>query len=231
MKNSTNIISLKNASKNYYTKNGKIEILKNVNLNLESGNFYAFMGQSGCGKTTLINILGLLDKIEDGEYFLYNKNVNKENDKELSFLRMSNIGFIFQEFNLNPNLKAYENVIIPMLINDKIDKKTRKEKAISLLKKVGLENRINHFPKELSGGEQQRVAIARALANNPNIILADEPTGNLDEKNENKIFNILKDLSEHGKCIIVVSHSNNVKKYADKIFNIKNSNIKDQDEK
>ena len=138
---------------------------------------------------------------------------------------MKNIGFVFQGMNLDPSLTAYENVMVPMFINKEISPKVRKEKAIELLKKVGLGDRINHFPKQLSGGEQQRVAIARALANNPNIILADEPTGNLDEKTENEIFMLLKEISKNGKCIIVVSHSNDVKKYADKVMYIKSGSI------
>jgi ABC-type lipoprotein export system ATPase subunit len=178
------------------------------------------MGHSGSGKSTLINILGLIDSFDSGKYELYEKRVEKFNDAELSNLRMKNIGFVFQEFHLNSTLKAYENVIVPMLINKDIDPKDRKKRAIDLLESVGLGERIDHFPNELSGGEQQRVAIARALANNPSIILADEPTGNLDEKNEQIIFSNLKELSMNGKCVIVVSHSNEVKKYANKVFKI-----------
>lgn len=214
------IMSLKNINKAYHSKNRDIQVLKNLNAEFYNGKFYAIMGHSGNGKSTLIHILGLIDKFDNGEYKIYGTNVTSMDDTQLSQLRMKNIGFVFQEFNLMLTLKAYENVMIPMLINKEIEIKDRKNKAIELLKSVGLNDRVNHFPKELSGGEQQRVAIARALANNPNIILADEPTGNLDEENEKEIFSSLKKLAESGKCIIVVSHSNEVRKYADQIFTL-----------
>lgn len=156
---------------------------------------------------------------------MYGAEAIKYDDVELSKLRMKNIGFIFQSFHLKPTLKAFENVMIPMLINKDIKPKDRKERAIELLKSVGLGERIDHFPNELSGGEQQRVAIARALANNPNIILADEPTGNLDEQNEKEIFRLLKALSKEGKCVIVVSHSEYVKQYADKTYKIEGGKL------
>lgn len=214
------VMKLENVKKSYKTKNKKIDVLSNVNIDFSNGYFYAIMGHSGSGKSTLINILGLTDTIDSGTYELYGKNVSDLKDTELSNLRMKNIGFVFQEFYLNPTLKAFENVMVPMLINKEINPKERKQKALDLLKSVGLEERIDHYPRELSGGEQQRVAIARCLANNPNIILADEPTGNLDEKTEKEIFTLLKNLVKKGKCVIVVSHSNDVKKYADKIYKI-----------
>ena len=156
-----------------------------------------------------------MDDLTSGEYLLYNKTTKSLSDKESSYYRMKHIGFIFQEYNLNPYLKAYENVIVPMLINKKIKPQNRLSKAENLLSDVGLFERKDHFPKELSGGEQQRVAIARALANNPDIIIADEPTGNLDKKNEKIIFKILKQMAESGKCVIVVSHSDEISSYAD----------------
>lgn len=161
-----------------------------------------------------------MDKFDSGKYEIYGASPSKFSDIELSALRMKNIGFIFQGFHLNPTLKAYENVIMPMLINKRINSKDRKNKAIELLKSVGLGERIDHFPKELSGGEQQRVAIARALANNPHIILVDEPIGNLDAKMEKEIFITLKKLSQNGKCVIVVSHSDYVNDFADTIYEI-----------
>lgn len=214
------LIKLENVSKMYKQKNRNIEVLSDVNINFNSNTFYTIMGHSGSGKTTLINILGLIDNSDSGTYEIYGTNTTNFNDNELSNLRMKNIGFIFQGFHLNPNLKAFENVMVPMLINKEINSKDRKEKAIGLLESVGLKERIDHFPNELSGGEQQRVAIARALANDPHVILADEPSGNLDEKAEADIFKQLKELSQNGKCVIVVSHSNEVKKYADKIYKI-----------
>lgn len=213
--NNNAVMKLENINKSYINKNKNVHVLENVSADFCSGKFYAIMGHSGSGKTTLINILGAIDSADSGSYKIYGTEVSKLNDVDLCNLRMKNIGFIFQGFYLNPTLKAYENVMVPMLINREINYKERKERAIELLKSVGLENRIEHYPRELSGGEQQRVAIARSLANDPSIILADEPTGNLDEKSEREVFELLKDLSQKDKCIVVVSHSKEVEKYAD----------------
>ncbi len=211
----TKIIELINLKKEYKTSKENLEVLKGINYSFEQGKLYAIKGHSGSGKTTLVRILGLMDDLTSGEYLLYNKTTKSLSDKESSYYRMKHIGFIFQEYNLNPYLKAYENVIVPMLINKKIKPQNRLSKAENLLSDVGLFERKDHFPKELSGGEQQRVAIARALANNPDIIIADEPTGNLDKKNEKIIFKILKQMAESGKCVIVVSHSDEISSYAD----------------
>lgn len=219
------LIKLENISKEYKTNTKVIKVLNDVNAKFYSGKFYAIMGHSGSGKSTLVNILALIDNFDSGAYYLYNLNIKDFNDEKLSNLRMNNIGFIFQEINLIPTLKAYENVMVPMLINKKIKANERKELALKLLKEVGLKDRIDHFPRELSGGEQQRVAIARALANDPNIIIADEPTGNLDEKTESEIFELLKKLSVKGRCIIMVSHSEYVKKYADEVLKIENGKL------
>lgn len=222
------IMQINKLSKTYTKKNNnsKINVLKEINAEFETGKFYAIMGHSGSGKSTLINILGFMDNLYDGQYIFDGKNVSCFNENQLAELRMRKIGFIFQDFELDPDLKAYENVMLPMYINNKIKKSDRNNIAIDLLRQVGLENRINHFPRELSGGEQQRVAIARALANEPDIILADEPTGNLDEKNEKEIFGYLKEMVNCGKCVIVVSHSNEVKKYANYIYELKNGKLK-----
>lgn len=216
------VIELQGISKSFTLKNERIDVLKNASMKFEKGKFYAIIGHSGCGKSTLINILGLTAKIDNGNYWLHQIDVSKMKENELSQIRLKNIGFVFQDYNLDPYLKAYENVMLPMVINKSIASKDKKTRAIELLETVGLEKRINHFPKELSGGEQQRVAIARALANNPNIILADEPTGNLDKKNEDLIFKRMKKLSTEGKCVIVVSHSLEIEKYADFILEIEN---------
>ena len=218
-------MNIENVTKIYRTKDEEIVALDNVSFSFESGKFYAIMGHSGSGKSTLIRILGLIDNFDKGNYTINNKNVKKLNDDDLSMLRMKTIGFIFQDFYLDENLKAYENVILPMIINKEINNKERKNKAIMLLEKVGLSNRVKHFPRQMSGGEQQRVCIARALANNPNYILADEPTGNLDENNESLVFSELKKLSNSGKCVIVVSHSKNVEDYADVLLEIKNGKL------
>ncbi len=218
-------MNLENITKIYQTKEREITALNNINYTFSKGKFYAIMGHSGSGKSTLISIMGLIEPYTSGKYYINGKDTSKLNDQELSYLRMKYFGFIFQDYYLDEHLNAYENVILPMLINKEISKKYRKDKALSLLSKVGLKERINHFPKEMSGGEQQRVAIARALANDPEIILADEPTGNLDRQNEELIFQELKKLSKEGKCIVVVSHSDEVKKYADIIIELDNGNM------
>lgn len=224
------VIELNNVNKKYVLKNETITALDNINLSFEKGKFYAIMGHSGSGKSTLIKVIGLLDKIDSGIYKINGKETKELNSLEEALIRRDNIGLIFQDFFLDEHLKAYENVILPMLINDNIPKDKRKEFALELLKIVDLSERVEHYPRELSGGEQQRVAIARALANNPTIILADEPTGNLDEDNEKLIFKILKILSKQGKCVIVVSHSNEIKEYADVIYNIRKGRLEVSDE-
>lgn len=222
---STNVVELNKIKKSYRKKNSEIVVLSELTANFEIGKFYAIMGHSGSGKSTLINILGLIDEIDAGNYYLNGKDIKELTDNQLSNIRMSNIGFVFQNFQLDPNLKAIENVMLPMLINKNIQKKDRKELAKRLLIDLGLENRLNHFPKELSGGEQQRVAIARALVNNPEIILADEPTGNLDEKTEQEIFNTLKILTKQGKCVITVCHNPEIKKYANIVYKLVNGKL------
>lgn len=219
------IIKLKDIKKSYHLKEKEIKVLEGVNISFEEGKFYAIMGHSGSGKSTLLNILGLIDKADSGEYIIDGKVLNTKDEVELSQLRMKKFGFIFQDIYLNSNLKAIENVMLPMLINKNIKTEDREPKALELLKSMELEERVSHFPKEMSGGEQQRVGIARALANDPEIILADEPTGNLDEKTEKNIFEILKKLSQEGKCIIVVSHSAYVKKYADYVYNLEDGKL------
>ena len=183
------------------------------------------MGHSGSGKSTLLSIIGLINDFDSGKYFLENKDIKKLNDIELSKFRMNKIGFIFQDFYLDEHMTALENVMLPMIINDKIKKNERKNIALDLLKKVNMLERASHLPKELSGVELQRIAIARALANNPTIILEDETTGNLDVENEKIIFEELKKLSKNGKCVIVVSHSNEVIKYADIVMNIEKGEL------
>lgn len=224
------IIELENISKSYQIKNRTIEVLSEIGAEFVIGKTYVIMGKSGSGKSTFINILGLIETDYDGTYKLFNLNPKNLKDKELSNLRMKHIGFIFQKFELSSELNAVENVMIPMLINNKIAREDRKNRAIKLLEEVGLGNRINHFPNELSGGEQQRVAIARALANDPSIILADEPTGNLDEEYEAEIFETLKKMAQMGKCVIIVSHSSKSVKYADQLYKMIKGQMVLQDE-
>lgn len=219
------VIELKGINKIYKKGNEEVRALEDIDLSFEKGKFYAIMGHSGSGKSTLISILGLMNKFDSGDYLLNEKSTKDLKELEASKLRMKEIGFVFQEFYLDEYMTALDNVILPMLINKEIDKQNREKIAIDLLKKFKLEGRENHLPHELSGGEKQRVCIARALANNPSIILADEPTGDLDEENEKMIFDYLKQLSTEGKCVIVVSHSNEVKNYADILIELKSGKL------
>ena len=218
------ILKVKNLVKNYYKDNEKIEAVNNISYNFEKGKFYAIMGPSGSGKSTFLHLIGTLDTYDEGSVFINNIDVSSLDDLQLSKIRKEEIGFVFQSFYLNNNMKAYENVIMPIML-DKIPYKDKKEKGITILNSLGLEKRVNHYPSELSKGECQRVAIARALINNPNIILADEPTGNLDSKNERNIFELLKKLSLEGKCVIVVSHNEEIKKYAVVVLKIRDCKL------
>lgn len=219
------IITIEDITKTYKTKKRDVEVLKNINLTFSLGKFYAIMGPSGSGKSTLFNILGLVDTPSSGTYKINGIDITKLTDKSSSIIRMNNIGFVFQDFNLDPYLNALENVMMPLYLNKKIKKEDREKISKDILTKLNLENRLEHFPNELSGGEAQRVAIARALVNNPNIILADEPTGNLDEELETEIFKILKSLTKENKCVIVVSHSSKIKEYADVVYTLKDGKI------
>ena len=214
-----NAIELKEISKIY---NNSVVAVDNVSLTVNQGEFIAVMGQSGSGKSTLLQIAGLLDTCTSGQVIINGNDVSTLDKNALADVRMENLGFVFQAFHLNAHLKLYENVMVPMLINDKFTSMNdMKEQAMRLIVSVGLTNRKEHYPFELSGGEQQRVAIARALANDPDFILADEPTGNLDSKNELMVFEELKKLCYLGKGVLVVSHNDAVIDFADKIYTMK----------
>lgn len=216
------IIELKKCLKKY-EKDGNIIIAVNkITRVFEAGKLYVIIGASGAGKSTLLQCIGLLDKFTDGDLYINNQNIKHLTTNELADIRKKHIGFIFQNYYLSPNLNALQNIMLPLYLNKNLNKDKRIELSKDILKKVGLENRINHYPSELSGGEQQRVAIARALINNPDILLADEPTGNLDSKNEKVIMNILKKCSKDGKCVLVVSHSKVIQEYADELLIMKN---------
>ena len=221
------VLKCQSLKKTYKKKNRKLVILKDINYEFKSGHVYAIVGKSGAGKTTLINILGLLKKQDSGKIFILNNDVSKINEHKASEIRNKNIGFVFQSFYLDPLLTTEENIKLPMHLNNSLDKIKINERVKKLLKEVELEDRETHFPKELSGGEQQRVAIARALANNPDIILADEPTGSLDPENEENILKILKGLAKKGKCIIIVTHSETIKNYADIILELKKGSLEE----
>lgn len=214
-------MKLVNINKIYNTNGISLHVLKDVNIEFQKNNLYAIMGRSGSGKSTLVNILGLLDDYTNGEYYLDDKNVKELTDDEKSNIRGMKIGFVFQSFYLNKNLTALENVTLPLYINNEVDEKDRKKIATKKLEELGLLSRINHYPNQMSGGEQQRVAIARALVNNPDIIIADEPTGNLDSTSEKDVFNILKEISKQNKIVIIVSHNELIKEYCDVLYTIK----------
>lgn len=218
-------IKLKDIYKYYRLPKELICAVNNFSYTFEYGKMYVIMGHSGSGKSTLIQCIGLLDEISKGKIFIDGKDVNSLTISEQNSFRNQKIGFIFQDYYLNNTMSAYENVMLPMLINKNYRNIDKKEKAKNLLSEVGLSGRANHYPKQLSGGEQQRVAIARALANDPNIILADEPTGNLDEENETYVLKKLKDLASQGKCVIVVSHNITTMEYADILLKMKNGKL------
>jgi len=197
---------------------GKVQVpaLRGLNLQVKEKEFLAIMGPSGSGKSTAMHIIGCLDIPTKGEVYLDSKNIAKMTESELATIRGKKIGFVFQHFNLIPTLTALENVMLPMIFQNVPDEK-KKSRSMALLKRVGLTERMNHHPSELSGGEQQRVAIARALANDPEIILGDEPTGNLDSKNGEMVMQLLSDLHEkEKKTIIIITHENEVADYAER---------------
>lgn len=221
------ILELKNINKVYKTKVEEIHILKNINFVVEKGDFISIQGKSGSGKTTLLNIIGLLDEASNGVMEIDEKQINYKNERVKNKIRHEKIGFVFQFHYLLNEFTALENVMIPALINKKINKKELKEKARQLLELVELGHRINHKPLELSGGEKQRVAIARALINDPEILLADEPTGNLDSDTSDIINNLFQKINEEkGQSIIIVTHSIELANMAKKQYVIKNGEFK-----
>ena len=219
------LIRLENVWKVYQLGKVEIEVLRGINLEIAPGNFVVLLGPSGSGKSTLLNITGLLDVPTKGRVLLEGQDTSLLSEDELAHIRGKKIGFIFQQFNLLPNLNALDNVMIPMLFQGAPEKE-RRERAEFLLSSVGLKERILHRPFELSGGEQQRIAIARSLANNPEFIVADEPTGNLDSTTGQKIMEILMDLHEkENKTMIVVTHDPTIAEYSGQIVNIKDGQI------
>lgn len=203
------MISVKNLKKTYFLGGEEVHALDDVSLSIKEHEFVAIIGQSGSGKSTFMNMLGCLDRPDSGEITLDGTDILKCKEKELSVIRNKKIGFIFQQFHLLPKLSALENVELP-LIYQGMQTKKRREKAVKALKAVGLEKRMNHKPNQLSGGQQQRVAIARALVGEPSLILADEPTGNLDSRSGKEIMMLLHNLHEEGNTIVLITHDNNV---------------------
>ena len=224
---SNTIIELKDVRKTYHLGEVEVKALRDVDLKIKKEEFVAIMGPSGSGKSTLLHMIGCLDRPTSGKIYLDRVDISKLNDSELARLRGKKIGFVFQFFNLYPTLSARENIELPMLILES-DKKEREKKSAKLLETVGLEKRAEHLPSQLSGGERQRVAISRALANDPPLLLADEPTGNLDSKTGEEIMKFLDKLQEKEKVtIVMVTHEEHIAKYAERIIRLKDGKIVD----
>lgn len=218
------IIRLEDIQKSYFMGNQAIPVLKGISLDIFKNEYVALMGPSGSGKSTLMNILGCLDSPTGGKYILNGKDVSKMPDDDLAEVRNTEIGFVFQQFNLLPRLTAAENVALP-LIYAGVNKKERQERALEALQKVGLESRSHHKSNELSGGQIQRVAIARALVNNPSLLLADEPTGNLDSRTSVEVMEIFGKIQEAGNTVVLVTHEEDIARYAHRVVRLRDGLI------
>ena len=219
------IIETENLTQDYETGTQVVSALKGINLSVEKGEFLSIMGPSGSGKTTLMNIIGCLDSPTNGSYFLNDKSVSKLDDDELAKIRNDEIGFVFQSFHLLARNTAFDNVMLPLKYAG-IDKEEATKRSNDVLDLVGLSSRAKHTPSELSGGQQQRVAIARALVNEPSILFADEPTGNLDSKTGQDVMKIFKDLNKNGQTIILITHEDSIAKQSNRIITIMDGLIK-----
>ncbi|WP_028834738.1 MULTISPECIES: ABC transporter ATP-binding protein [unclassified Pseudoalteromonas] len=213
------MIKLTNLSRVFRTQDVETTALSNINLTVNEGDFLAIMGPSGCGKSTLLSILGMLDSPTSGNFDFAGTDIAGYSEKQLAELRKESIGFVFQSFNLIDELTVYENVELPLQYQ-KISKNERKERVEAILKRVGIDHRGEHLPQQLSGGQQQRVAVARALVINPKLILADEPTGNLDSKNGDEVMAMLRELNREGTTVIMVTHSEKEGAYADRLVRL-----------
>lgn len=221
------VISLSDIRKTYITGDVELPVLKGINLSIESGDFLALMGPSGSGKSTLMNIIGCLDRPTAGTYILLDWDVSRASEEELAMIRRDRIGFIFQAFNLIGRISVLKNVELPMMLKG-MPRDERRDRALELLKSVGVAHRADLSPLNISGGERQRVAIARALANNPEIIIADEPTGNLDLKSTEEVMDILSGLNREGRTIIMVTHNPEITKYCNRVIGMRDGRILDQ---
>ena len=218
------MIKLENLTKVYRTDEIESTALNQVSFEIEKGEFVSVMGPSGCGKSTLLNILGMLDKPESGSYKFQGTEVSGLNEKGRSLVRKQNIGFIFQNFNLIDELTVFENIELPLIYN-KVSASERKKRVNQLIDKIGISHRASHFPQQLSGGQQQRVAVARALITKPPLILADEPTGNLDSSHGNEVMELLCELNEAGTTVIMVTHSSHDASYSGRVINLLDGQI------
>lgn len=218
------LISIKNLTKTYVLGEQIVNALKGVSLDINKGEYLALMGPSGSGKSTLMNIMGCLDSPSQGEYWLNQKEVSKMSDSELSSVRNEEIGFVFQTFNLLNRMTALENVALPLVYSG-ISRRNREERAALVLERVGLQDRMQHKPNELSGGQRQRVAVARALVNNPNLLLADEPTGNLDTKTSHEIMALFEEIHNQGNTIVLVTHEEDIAQHAKSIVRLRDGMV------
>ena len=225
--NMSQLIKMQNIKKVFYTDEVETHALSGVNVNVDKGEFLSISGPSGCGKSTLLSIMGLLDSPTEGEYWLNGKDVSKLPSKEQAIIRNKEVGFIFQSFNLIADLSVFENVELPLIYSG-MAAKERKERVESVLEKVQMSHRNNHLPSQLSGGQQQRVAIARALAGEPKILLADEPTGNLDSENGEKAMELLADLHRAGATICMVTHDERYNSYATRVIELLDGQVTDE---
>ena len=218
------MINITNLSRVFRTLDLETTALSNINLAVQEGEFVAIMGPSGCGKSTLLSILGTLDSPSSGSFEFAGTDISRFNEKKLAEVRKASIGFVFQSFNLIDELTVYENVELPLQYQ-KISKTERKKRVEAILKRVGIDHRSEHLPQQLSGGQQQRVAVARALVINPKLILADEPTGNLDSKNGDEVMAMLRELNKEGTTVIMVTHSEKEGNYADRLVRLLDGEI------
>ena len=218
------MLEVKDLIKIYKTGDLEFTALKNINLKIEKGEFTAIMGASGSGKSTLMNILGCLDKMNSGKYILNGRDISLLSGDELAYIRNKEIGFVFQSFNLIPRISLLDNVQLPMMYAG-IPARQRKEKALYALEKVGLSDRARHMPNEISGGQKQRAAIARAIVNSPAVIMADEPTGNLDSKSSEDIMGIFEDLNNEGATILMVTHETDIANHTNRIIRFRDGEI------
>jgi putative ABC transport system ATP-binding protein len=220
------LIRLENLKKVYYPgSDNEVAAIKNINLAIEAAEFVAIMGPSGSGKSTLMHVMGFLDRPTSGKYFFEAKEVTDLTDNDLAVIRNQKIGFVFQAFNLLPRTTSLDNVILPMLYENKRSESAMKAAGLKMLAAVGLAERVSHHPSELSGGQQQRVAIARALINDPKVIFADEPTGNLDSKSSLEIMELFKQLNRAGRTLIFVTHEEDIARYAKRVIRLRDGEI------